>query len=69
MMELRFTLNNISISMKTDGESVDEAVDLAQTVLSWGFEQPVELYIVSEDDDNIYCEGIEPLEEREIEGL
>ncbi len=69
MMELKFTLNNISVSIKTDGETIDEGVDLAQTVLSWGFEQPVELYIVSEEDDNIYCEGIEPSEEREIEGL
>ena len=70
MMELKFTLNNISVSIKTDGETVDEGVDLAQTVLSWGFEQPVELYIISEEDDNIiYCEGVEPSEEREIEGL
>ena len=69
MMELTFTINNMSVSLKTDSESIEDAIELASTVLSWGFEQSIELFAAEEEDDNIYCEGIEPSEEREIDGL
>ena len=69
MMELKFTLDNMSVSLKKDADSVDEAIELASTVLSWGFEQPIELFIAEEEDETVYCEGVEPTDEREIEGL
>ena len=61
--------DNLSITMKTDGETPKDAADLASTLISWRFDQEIELGILNEEDDAIYCEGIEPTEEREIEGL
>tara|TARA_R100000479_G_scaffold125380_2_gene65025 strand:- start:658 stop:864 length:207 start_codon:yes stop_codon:yes gene_type:complete len=68
-MKMKFTLGDISVEMKTDGETPQDAVELASTILSWSFEQPIELFMVEEEDEAIYCEGIEPIDEREMDGL
>jgi len=68
-MIMKFTLGDISVEMKTDGETPEDAVELASTILSWSFEQPIELFMAKEEDDTVYCEGIEPVDEREMDGL
>ena len=69
MLAITLTKDNTAMSLKTDGESLQDAVELAQKVIGWAFEDIIELKIVEEEDDTIYCEGIEPLEEREMDGL
>jgi len=69
MLAITLTKDNTSMSLKTDGESMQDAIELAQKVIGWAFEDIIELKIVEEEDDTIYCEGIEPLEEREMDGL
>ena len=69
MLAITLTKDNTSMSLKTDGESIQDAIELAQKVIGWAFEQQIELQIVEEEDDAIYCEGIEPVEEREMDGL
>lgn len=68
-MKMTLEYKNLTITMVTDGETPRDAADLASTLFSWTFEQPIELGILNEEDDTIYCEGIEPTSEREIEGL
>lgn len=68
-MRMKFTLGDISVEMKKDGETPEDAVELASTILSWAFEQPIEISMVEEEDDTVYCEGIEPINEREMDGL
>jgi hypothetical protein len=69
MIELKLTKDNTSMSLKTDGEYIEDAIDLAQKVIGWAFEEQIELVILEPKDEAIYCEGIEPSEEREIDGL
>ena len=68
-MRMKFTLGDISVEMKTDGETAEDAVELASTILSWAFEQPIEISMIEEKDNTIYCEGVEPIDEREMDGL
>lgn len=68
-MEMTLRIKDVSITVKTDGESRDDALALFLTVLSWHEGEEVTAYFAEEEDDNIYCEGIEPTDEREIEGL
>ena len=68
-MKMKFTLDDISVEMKTDGETPEDAVELASTILSWAFEQPIEISMIEEEDNIVYCEGIEPIDEREMDGL
>jgi len=68
-MKMKFTLGDISVEMKTDGETPQDAVELATTILSWSFEQPIELFMVEKEDGAIYCYGVEPIDEREMDGL
>ena len=69
MLAITLTKDDQSVSLKSDGESIEDAIVLAQKVIGWQFEQTVELQIVEEEDDAIYCEGVEPVEEREMDGL
>ena len=59
-MEMKFTQGNQSMTLKTDGESLQDAVELAQKVIGWGFEQIIELKVVEEEDDAIYIERNQP---------
>ncbi len=59
-MEMKFTQGNQSMTLKTDGESLQDAVELAQKVIGWGFEQIIELKVVEEEDDAIYIETNQP---------
>jgi hypothetical protein len=68
-MKITLEIKNVSVTIKTDGENRDDALALFLTVLSWHEGEEVIAYFPDDDDDNIYCEGIEPSEEREIEGL
>tara|TARA_R100000278_G_scaffold50052_1_gene42634 strand:+ start:4420 stop:4641 length:222 start_codon:yes stop_codon:yes gene_type:complete len=60
IMEMKFTQGNQSMTLKTDGESLQDAVELAQKVIGWGFEQIIELKVVEEEDDAIYIETNQP---------
>lgn len=68
-MKMTLEYGNLSITMQTDGETPKDATDLASTLFSWMFDQEIILGITNEEDDTVYCEGIEPAEEREIDGL
>ena len=70
MLEVTIKLNDVSLTMKTDSESVEDCVELTASVMSFLYEDTIDLLLYEEaEDDNIYCEGIEPAEEREIDGL
>jgi len=70
MLEVTIKLNDVSLTMKTDSDSVEDCVELTASVMSFLYEDTIDLLLYEEaEDDNIYCEGIEPLEEREIDGL
>ena len=62
MLAITLTKDDQSVSLKSDGESIEDAIALAQKVIGWQFEQTVELQIVEEEDDAIYCEGVEPVD-------
>ena len=51
MLAITLTKDNTSMSLKTDGESLQDAIELAQKVIGWAFEQQIELQIVEEEDD------------------
>lgn len=68
-MEISARWGNITVSVKSNGETVDDFCDLASTVLSWGAQQPIDCVAEEDEDDAIYCEGEEPTEERVIDGL
>ena len=68
-MKMTLEYSNLTITMQTDGETPKDATDLASTLFSWMFDQEIILGITNEEDDTVYCEGIEPTDEREIEGL
>ena len=59
-MEMKFTQGNQSMTLKTDGESLQDAVELAQKVIGWGFEQIIELKVAEKEDDAIYIETNQP---------
>ncbi len=70
MLEVTIKLNDVSLTMKTDSASVKDCVELTASVMSFLYEDTIDLLLYEEaEDDNIYCEGIEPSEEREIDGL
>ncbi len=70
MLEVTVTLNNMSVTLKNpENESVHDCVDLIQTAMSWVYGETIDLDLYEEADDAIYCEGEEPKEEREIDGL
>ena len=70
MLEVTIKLNDVSLTMKTDSDSVEDCVELTASVMSFLYEDTIDLLLYEEvEDDNIYCEGIEPSEEREIDGL
>jgi hypothetical protein len=60
IMEMKFTQGNQSMTLKTDGESLQDAVELAQKVIGWGFEQIIELKVAEKEDDAIYIETNQP---------
>ena len=60
MLAITLTKDNTSMSLKTDGESLQDAIELAQKVIGWAFEQQIELQIVEEEDDAIYIEPNQP---------
>ena len=69
MMEIKLTKDNTSISLKSDGESIQDAIELAEKVCGWAFEQIIELQIVEPEDDNIYIETNQPKDHVEHEGM
>ena len=48
------------MSLKTDGESMQDAVELAQKVIGWAFEEIIELKVAEKEDDAIYIETNQP---------
>ncbi|MCP3698358.1 MAG: hypothetical protein GY920_07375, partial [Aliivibrio sp.] len=50
-------------------ETIEDCIDLVQTAASWVYGQTIDLDLYEEADETIYCEGEEPSDEREIEGL
>ena len=75
MQEVTLKKNNMSITLTNpDGESTEEFFELMSKAISWienykivleDVFYPPEMY----DDEPIFCEGEEPKEEREIDGL
>ena len=60
MIELKLTKDNTSMSLKTDGENIEDAVELAQKVIGWAFEEQIELVILEPKDEAIYIETNQP---------
>ncbi len=69
MMEVTVRVGNIAVSKKSDGESADDLAILLNDVGSWAISEDLKLVRLPDEDNNIYCEGIEPVDEREMEGL
>tara|TARA_R100001510_G_C7588028_1_gene158678 strand:- start:373 stop:582 length:210 start_codon:yes stop_codon:yes gene_type:complete len=69
MLEIMLRKNNESISIKDDGESMEDAIELAQKVIGWAFQEIIELQIVQEKDDAIYIETNQPKDHVEHEGM
>ena len=69
MLEVTIKLNDVALTMKTDSDSVEDCVELVASTMSFLYEDTIDLLLYEEVDDNIYCEGIEPSNEREIDGL
>ncbi len=70
MLEVTIKLNDVALTMKTDSDSVEDCVELVASTMSFLYEDTIDLLLYEEvEDDNIYCEGIEPSNEREIDAL
>ena len=69
MIELKLTKDNTSISLKSDGEYIEDAIDLAQKVIGWAFEEQIELVILEPKDEAIYIETNQPKDHVEHEGM
>ena len=76
MMEVTIKKNNMSITLtEPDGESTKELFEVMSKAASWIENYKIVLedvfHITMDDFDNepILCEGEEPKEEREIDGL
>ena len=71
MQEITLKNGNMAVTIsKPEGESREELIELMSAALSWIEGETIVLGECElEDDDIIYCEGVEPSEEREIEGL
>ena len=75
MQEVTLKKNNMSITLTNpDGESTEEFLELISKAISWIENYKIVLEDVfyppdMEEDEPILCEGEEPKEEREIDGL
>ena len=70
MQEITLKNGNMAVTIsKPEGESREELIELMSTAVSWIEGETIVLCECELEDDNIYCEGIEPTDEREIEGL
>jgi hypothetical protein len=70
MLEVTIALNNMQVKLKNPtSETIEDCIDLVQTAASWVYGQTIDLDLYEEADETIYCEGEEPSDEREIEGL
>ena len=72
-VEVTVKLNDVSVTTRTESDSVEDCAELAAANMSMVYGYTIDLLIYEEveddEEDNIYCEGVEPLEEREIDGL
>jgi len=70
MLEVTVKLNDVSVTKRIDSDSVDDCIELAASGMSFLYGYTIDLLMYEEaEDDNIYCEGIEPVDEREMDGL
>ena len=69
MIELKLTKDNTSMSLKTDGENIEDAVELAQKVIGWAFEEQIELVILEPKDEAIYIQTNQPKDHVQHEGM
>jgi len=70
MLEVTIALKNIEVKIKNPtSESIEDCVKLVEQGMSWTYGQNIYLDLYEEADETIYCEGEEPSEEREIDGL
>lgn len=71
MLEVTIRKNDISVTKRIDSDSVDDCKELAASSMSflYGYKIDLLLHEEVEDDDIILCEGVEPIEEREMDGL
>tara|TARA_A100001015_G_scaffold78771_1_gene87421 strand:- start:493 stop:723 length:231 start_codon:yes stop_codon:yes gene_type:complete len=76
MQEVTLKKNNMSITLTNpDGESTEELFELMSKAVSWIENYKIvldDVFCITMDDfedEPIFCEGEEPKEEREIDGL
>jgi len=68
-MEISARWGNITVSVKSNGETIDDFCDLASTVLSWGAQQPIDCVAEEDEDDAIYIETDQPEDHIQHEGM
>jgi len=72
MQEVTLKQGNMAVTLSLpEGESREEFIELISTAISWIYNETILLdeCELEEYDEPIFCEGEEPKEEREIEGL
>ncbi len=71
MLEVTIKLNGTTLTISNeDSDSVEDCIELVGHNMSLLYGETIDLLLYEEvEDETIYCEGIEPIEEREMDGL
>lgn len=70
MLEVTIKLNDVSLTMKIDSDSVEDCVELVASTMSFLYEDTIDLLLYEEvEDDNIYIEQDVPKDHVQHEGM
>lgn len=72
MLEVTIKLNGTTLTMSNESsDSIEDCIELVGHNMSLLYGETIDLLLYEEveDDEVIYCQGIEPIEEREMDGL
>ena len=71
MLEVTIKLNGTTLTMSNESsDSIEDCIELVGHNMSLLYGETIDLLLYEEvEDDAIYCEGVEPIEEREMDGL
>lgn len=70
MLEVTIKLNDVSLTMKTDSDSVEDCVELVASNMSIVYGYTIDLLLYEEvEDDNIYIEQDVPKDHVQHEGM
>jgi hypothetical protein len=69
MLEVTIKLNDVSLTMKTDEDSVEDCVELVASTMSFLYGETIDLLLYEEADDNIYIESNPPRDNIQHEGM